>query len=96
MLRVRIANIDASFHGVFDTEDEQKAAELAVADLVKNHKFFEGCYAYPCKSATEAAYGMVLMPDDQTSDPDELSYLMDGEDTYWICIAPFESNKMIG
>ena len=95
MLRVTIANIEASLHGVFETEDKHKAAELAVAGLVKNRKFLEGCYAYPCESATEAAYGMVLMPGDQIDDPDELSYLMDGEDTYWIFIAPFEPNKMI-
>ena len=96
MLKVTIANIDSSFHGVFDTDDKQKAAEMAVASLVAEHAFFVDCRAFECVSddpSGESAWGIVV---NDGFDEADLEYEMESENTHWIYIAPFVPNKMFG
>lgn len=98
MLRVTIANIDASFTGIFDTDDKQQAAEQALADLVANQKFFEDnrvVHEFPSFfTPSKHVYGMLMLAD-QAGDEDEVTYAIDAEDTYWIYVRPVEFGRMI-
>lgn len=92
MLTVEVGNMDRSFVGVFDTDDADAAAKLAVDELMLNHEFFEGNKAHKCdvpSTIADGAWGTLLMDGD-----DEEYTLDDEENVYVVKISPFKPNTM--
>jgi hypothetical protein len=105
MLLVTISNIDDTYHGVFDTDDKQAAAEAALANMVADQGFFpqnriRTLPALLDRGSQQAAlrededtYGILVIPEEE--EECGLEYLAGSENTYWICIAKYKLGTMI-
>lgn len=94
MLLVTISNIDFTYHGVFDTNDEKKAAEAALIKLVADYGFFDDTRIHVTESPDQ--YG-VLVDEDQLEDVKTnsgLLYHMQDENSYLILIRPYVPGTM--
>jgi len=98
MLRVQIGNIDGNLSGIFEIDDPQKAAEAALASLIKNDGFFAEnriCNKYPPSfTPSDGVIGFLVMPDNKIDDLNELEYKVDSENTFWVTVKPVEFGKM--
>lgn len=100
MLRVTIANIDASFTGVFETDDPKAAAKQALAYLVEHKGFFPENRIIDRDDMpefykpSEHVRGMLVL-ESQVGDEDEITYAIDDENTYWVYVRPVVFGEMI-
>jgi hypothetical protein len=97
MLRVTVANIDQSFHGVFATSDRSEAANAALADLKANHGFFKDNVIIdrmPDGFKPDGNVHGFLMLKADAKDEDERCYAADDENTYWILIEDYKLGRM--
>jgi len=88
MLQVRIANIDRTYVGVFNTESRYTAVQQALAALIVDHGFFKENRVHEMSSLPDEAYGIVLLEGD---DPEEEA---ENENTYLIFVSPLQIGKM--
>lgn len=97
MLRVSIASSDFSCSGIYETNDRIEAAALALTDAVKRFGFHKEnmiCRKFPSDfKLSEGAFGLLVMPDDDINDPEELEYLVSNDSTTWIYVSA-ELNRM--
>lgn len=99
MLKVTVANIDQSFHGVFATSDWSEAANAALADLKVNHGFFEDNVIVDRMgmpgsfTPNEDVHGFLMLKE-SVRDEGERCYAIDDENTYWITIEDYEPGRM--
>lgn len=92
MLQVQIGNIDFTYLGVFDTDDETIAAGMATNCLIKSHGFFKDNVAHKCPPPNhnpEPFWGILLMRDEVADE------IINKINTYLITIKKFEPNTMI-
>jgi hypothetical protein len=98
MLLVQIQNIDNTFFCVFDGDDPDAAAKVALAQLIEHHNFFDDNVLiviadFPPSFTPDDDVVGILVLSNETSEED-LEYAIDSESTYWITTKPYELNTV--
>lgn len=99
LLKVTIANIDGPFVWLFDSDDKRVCVRRALDDLIANHGFFKDNLildrdkfpSIPEWVEPENVFGILLMPGEE----EDLDYLLDNENTYWIYVEEYEPGTCI-